>query len=65
VGRRVAFDSRQSSVFKFGDTDLLEYGGWGVRLGPAGWAYTAGGGEGVQLRLRKGIPVLIRSKSPA
>ena len=43
---------------------LLEYGGWGVRLGPAGWAYTAGGGEGVQLRLRKGIPVLIGSKSP-
>jgi hypothetical protein len=43
---------------------LLEYGGWGVRLGPAGWAYSTGGDEGVQLRLRKGIPVLIGSKSP-
>jgi hypothetical protein len=43
---------------------LLEYGGWGVRLGPAGWAYSAGGDEGVQLRLRKGIPVLIGSRNP-
>jgi len=43
---------------------LLEYGGWGVRLGPAGWAYTTGGNEGVQLRLRTGIPVLIGSKHP-
>jgi len=43
---------------------LFEYGGWGVRLGPAGWAYTTGGNEGVQLRLRTGIPVLIGSKHP-
>ena len=43
---------------------LLEYGGWGVRLGPAGWAYSTGGDEGVQLRLRRGIPVLIGSNSP-
>ena len=43
---------------------LLEYGGWGVRVGPAGWAYTTGGNEGVQLRLRTGIPVLIGSKTP-
>lgn len=43
---------------------LLEYGGWGVRLGPKGWAYMTSGNEGVQLRLRKGIPVLIGSAHP-
>ena len=43
---------------------LLEYGGWGVRLGPKGWAYMTSGNEGVQLRLRKGLPVLIGSRNP-
>ena len=43
---------------------LLEYGGWGVRLGPMGWAYMTSGSEGVQLRLRKGLPVLIGSARP-
>jgi len=43
---------------------LLEYGGWGVRLGPRGWGYMTSGNEGVQLRLRKGLPVLIGSKHP-
>ena len=43
---------------------LLEYGGWGVRLGPRGWGYMTTGNEGVQLRLRKGIPVLIGSARP-
>ncbi|MGH2473364.1 MAG: hypothetical protein ACRDG6_13420 [Candidatus Limnocylindria bacterium] len=43
---------------------LLEYGGWGVRLGPKGWAYMTSGNEGVQLRLRKGLPVLIGSMRP-
>src|SRR6266568_8580961 len=43
---------------------LIDYGGWGVRLGPAGWAYTTGGDVGVKLRLRKGLPVLIGSRHP-
>lgn len=43
---------------------LLEYGGWGVRLGPKGWSYMTSGNEGVQLRLRKGLPVLIGSARP-
>ena len=43
---------------------LLEYGGWGVRLGPKGWGYMTGGDVGVQLRLRKGLPVLIGSARP-
>ena len=43
---------------------LLEYGGWGVRLGPRGWGYMTSSSEGVQLRLRKGLPVLIGSAHP-
>ncbi|MDQ2913982.1 MAG: hypothetical protein M3T56_12085 [Chloroflexota bacterium] len=43
---------------------LLEYGGWGVRLGPKGWAYMTSGNEGVQLRLRRGLSVLIGSTRP-
>jgi hypothetical protein len=43
---------------------LLEYGGWGVRLGPKGWGYMTAGNEGVQLRLRRGLPVLIGSTRP-
>ena len=43
---------------------LLEYGGWGVRLGPKGWGYMTSGDEGIQLRLRKGLPVLIGSARP-
>jgi hypothetical protein len=43
---------------------LLEYGGWGVRLGLRGWGYMTSGNEGVQLRLRKGLPVLIGSTRP-
>jgi hypothetical protein len=43
---------------------LLEYGGWGVRLGPKGWGYMTSGKEGVQLRLRKGLTVLIGSARP-
>lgn len=44
---------------------LIDYGGWGVRLGPAGWAYTTGGDVGVKLRLRKGLPVLIGTRRPS
>lgn len=40
---------------------VLEYGGWCVRVGPKGWAYITTGNQGVQLRLRKGLPVLIGS----
>ena len=43
---------------------LLEYAGWGVRLGPKGWGYMTSGNEGVQLRLRSGLPVLIGSARP-
>ena len=58
--RRIAFSEITGLEVRRYDP-LLEYGGWGVRLGPKGWGYMTGGTEGVQLRLRKGLPVLIGS----
>jgi len=58
--RRIAFSEIVGLEVRRYDP-LLEYGGWGVRLGPKGWGYMTGGTEGVQLRLRKGLPVLIGS----
>jgi len=61
--RRIAFgDIVGLEVRRY--NPLLEYGGWGVRLGPKGWGYMTSGKEGVQLRLRKGLPVLIGSARP-
>jgi hypothetical protein len=41
---------------------ILEYGGYGMRLGPKGWAYIIGGKRGVQLKLDHGRPVFIGSQ---
>jgi hypothetical protein len=61
--RRIPFEDITSvEVRRY--NPLLEYGGWGVRLGPRGWGYLTSGNEGVQLRLRKGLPVLIGSSRP-
>ena len=38
---------------------LLEYGGWGIRYGRKGWAYTARGNEGIQMVLKNGKRILI------
>jgi hypothetical protein len=61
--RRIAFSEIVGLEARRYDP-LLEYGGWGVRLGPRGWGYMTSGSEGVQLRLRKGLPVLIGSARP-
>ena len=61
--RRIAFEDIVGLEVKR-YRPLIDYGGWGVRLGPAGWAYTTGGSVGVKIRLRQGIPVLIGSAHP-
>lgn len=43
---------------------LKEFGGWGIRAGPSGKAYTIRGHEGVQLVLRTGKRVLIGTQQP-
>ena len=43
---------------------LLEYGGWGIRIGPAGRAYNVKGRWGVQLLIRAGQKLLIGTQEP-
>lgn len=64
VDRRIAF-SEIASAEKRVYRPLVEYGGWGYRIGPSGKAYNAHGNEGVQLVLRDGGRVLIGSQRAA
>lgn len=41
---------------------LRDYGGWGIRLGARGWAYTVSGREGVTLRFKDGRELLVGSQ---
>jgi hypothetical protein len=41
-----------------------EYGGWGIRFGRQGIAYTVSGDRGVLVRLRNGRSFLLGSKRP-
>jgi hypothetical protein len=43
---------------------VFEYGGWGIRLGPAGQAYNVRGSRGVQIALRSGARILIGTQRP-
>lgn len=41
---------------------LADYGGWGIRLGAGGWAYTVSGDAGVRLTLKDGESFLLGSR---
>ena len=41
---------------------LLEYGGFGVRLSPRGWAFNTGGDHGVLVETNDGTRVMIGSR---
>jgi hypothetical protein len=43
---------------------LLDYGGWGIRLGRKGWAYNVSGNRGVELGLRNENNLMIGSQEP-
>jgi hypothetical protein len=43
---------------------VLEFGGWGIRVGGGGMAYNVSGNEGVQLVLKSGRRVLIGTRQP-
>jgi hypothetical protein len=43
---------------------LKEFGGWGIRYGLKGKAYTVSGNRGVRLKLSKGKKLLIGSQQP-
>jgi hypothetical protein len=41
---------------------LVDYGGWGVRLGWKGWAFNTGGTEGVFVETKSGKRIMIGSR---
>ena len=41
---------------------ILDYGGWGIRVGRRGWAYNVSGNRGVELQLTDGKKLLIGSQ---
>lgn len=43
---------------------VLEYGGWGIRIGRRGWAYNVSGRLGVRLTLGSGKEILIGTRNP-
>jgi hypothetical protein len=61
INRRIKFDDIMSAD-AITYRPLMEYGGWGFRIGVRGKAYTARGDEGVQLVLRSGERILIGSQ---
>jgi hypothetical protein len=44
--------------------DATSYGGWGVRWGAGGMAYTVSGGQVVRIQLKTGKEVLLGSQQP-
>ncbi len=61
VDRLIRFEEIESAAMRE-YKPLIEYGGWGYRIGPSGKAYNAQGNEGVQLVLKNGKRVLIGSQ---
>lgn len=43
---------------------LLEFGGWGYRVGKSGVAYTCKGRYGIQIKLKSGRKILIGTQCP-
>ena len=43
---------------------ILDYGGWGIRMGRKGWAYNTSGNRGVELELDTGKLLLVGSQRP-
>lgn len=41
---------------------IFDYGGWGVRRGPGGWAYNVSGNRGVLLKFYYGKDILVGSQ---
>jgi hypothetical protein len=43
---------------------MLDYGGWGIRLGWKGWTYTIKGNQGIQIVRKNGRRVLVGTQKP-
>jgi len=61
--RRISIpDVRKAAATKY--RPLLDYGGYGVRLGFRGWAFNVSGDEGVLVETKDGSRVMIGSQRP-
>jgi hypothetical protein len=61
--RRIALSTvRRAQATKY--RPLLDYGGYGVRLGFRGWAFNVSGDEGVLVETNDGSRVMIGSQRP-
>ena len=60
--RILIFDVRNAEATKY--RPLLDYGGYGVRLGFRGWAFNVSGDEGVLVETKDGSRVMIGSQRP-
>ena len=61
--RRIALASvRRAEATKY--RPLIDYGGYGVRLGFKGWAFNVSGDEGVLVETTEGARVMIGSRRP-
>jgi hypothetical protein len=60
-GRRIALSEIVESYART-YRPIVEYGGWGIRMGFNGMAYNVSGNEGVQLVLANGKRILIGSQ---
>ncbi|TDX00387.1 hypothetical protein [Dinghuibacter silviterrae] len=55
-------DIRQIAVVKY--NPIKDYGGWGIRIGSKGWAYTVKGNDGISILLASGKHILIGTAKP-
>ena len=61
--RRIAIrDVRRAYVLKY--RPIIDYGGYGVRLGLKGWAYNVSGNHGVLVETKNGSRLMIGSQRP-
>jgi hypothetical protein len=61
--RRIGWEEIQR-VYARTYSPILEYGGWGIRIGRAGTAYNIRGNQGIQLELTNGKKLLIGTQQP-
>ena len=61
IDRKILFSDIETAAART-YKPLIEYGGWGYRIGPNGKAYNMRGNRGVQLHLKNGGRVMIGSQ---
>ncbi|TWI84499.1 hypothetical protein LX66_4869 [Chitinophaga japonensis] len=64
LSRRTITRSQVDALTVVSYDPLSDYGGWGIRKGREGWAYTTAGHTGLLIKRNNGKPVLIGTSRP-